>query len=301
MYAGIDLGTTFVKTHTGLIFPSGISEDIYNMANNVMTVEGKRYTMELFNEKAEYEINVNKTLNKNARLNFLYAMHKLSPDENGVFKGVIVGLPASQWKNDDNVNAFKKSLNLSDSIDVEVNGVNKTIFAEEIEIVPEGSTAYYALDYSRFGGRKTLIIDWGGLTLNSILFQNDEIIDVYTDEFGSLKIYKDISGEINSRLGTNVKLEDMHDIILNGFPIKEHLPMVKDIIKEITTTYCKQIYKNLKLKWDVDTIPHVSMIGGSSISLGQYLCKYIPHAGIEENAQTLAAKGMGIVARMCFA
>ncbi len=301
MYAGIDLGTTFVKTHTGLIFPSGISEDVYNLANNVLSVEGKKYTMELFNEKAEYEINVNKTLNKNARLNFLYAMHKLSSEEDSVFKGVIVGLPASQWKNDDNVNAFKKSLNLSDSIDVEVNGVSKTIFAEEIEIVPEGSTAYYALDYKRFNGRKTLIIDWGGLTLNSILFQNDEIIDVYTDEFGSLKIYKDISGEINSRFGTNVKLEDMHDIILNGFPIKEQIENVKDIIKEIATTYCKQIYKNLKLKWDVDTIPYISMVGGSSISLGQYLCKYIPHAVIEEDARILAAKGMGEIARMCFA
>jgi hypothetical protein len=300
MYAGIDLGTTFTKTHTGEIFPSGISEDVYNMANKVMVVDGIKYTMELFNEKAEYEINVNKTLNKNARLNFLYAMYKISPYENGVYKGVIVGLPASQWKNDNNINAFKKLLDLTDSIDIEVNGISKTIFVENLEIVPEGSTAYYALDYKKFNGRKVLILDWGGLTLNSILFQNDEIIDLYTDEFGSLKIYKDIAGEINSILGTNIKLEDMHDVILNGFPIKEKIDLVKEIIERITINYCKQIYKNLKLKWDVETIPYISLIGGSSLSLGKYLCKYIPHIVIEKDAQILAAKGMGYVARMCF-
>jgi hypothetical protein len=300
MYAGIDLGTTYIKTHTGLIFPSGISEDVYNMANNVMTIDGKKYTMELFNENAEYEINVNKTLNKNARLNFLYAMHKISNDSEGVYKGVIVGLPASQWKNDNNVNTFKKILNLSDPIDIEVNGMSKTIFAEEIEIVPEGSTAYYAIDYKNFNGRKVLILDWGGLTLNSILFQNDEIIDVYTDEFGSLKIYKNISGEINSQIGTNIKLEDMHDVILNGFPIKDKIQLVKEITQEIVMSYCKQVYKNLKLKWDVETIANIIMIGGSSITLGQYLCKYIPQGIIENDAQILAAKGMGIVARMCF-
>lgn len=301
MYAGIDIGTTFIKTHTGEVFPSGISENVYNMANKVMTINGKKYTMELFNDKAEYEINLNKTLNKNAKLNFLYAMHKISNHiSDGVYKGVIVGLPASQWKNDDNVNKFKEILNTYDSIDVDVNGIIKTIFIENIEIVPEGSTAYYALNYKKFNGRKVLILDWGGLTLNSILFQNDEIVDLYTDEFGSLKIYKNISGEINSLFGINVKIEDIHDIIINGFLIKGKEIAVKDIIKDITMDYCKQIYKNLKLKWDIETIPYVILIGGSSLSLGEYLCKYIPQAIIENNAQILAVQGMGIIARMCF-
>jgi hypothetical protein len=48
LYGGLDLGTTFSKLHTGEMFPAGISERVYDMAQNVMTVDGKRYTMELF-------------------------------------------------------------------------------------------------------------------------------------------------------------------------------------------------------------------------------------------------------------
>lgn len=291
MYAGIDLGTTFTKTHTGLIFPSGISKDIYSLSNNVMTIDGIPYSMEQFHN---YDINVNKILNENVRLNYLYALYKITSDNEYIYNSIIIGLPASQWKNDDNINKLKKILDISAGININVNGFDKNITVKNLEIIPEGSTAYYAIDYSKFNSRKTLIIDWGGLTMNTILFQNDEIIDVYTDEFGSLKIYKEIAGEINSEFGTNIKIEDIHDLILHDIPMG-FVP----IINNITMSYCKQIYKNLKLKWDIDTIPYVSMVGGSSLSCGKYLAKFIPHLVIEENPQMLSAIGMGIVARMC--
>jgi hypothetical protein len=76
-FAGIDLGTTYTKTHTGLVFPSGISETVC-LSNNILEIDGKKYTMELLNDKSEYEINMNKGLNKNTRLNFIYALFKIA-------------------------------------------------------------------------------------------------------------------------------------------------------------------------------------------------------------------------------
>lgn len=299
MYRGVDLGTRFGKTDNGVIFASGISTDIKNMANNVMILDGKSYTMELFNQKSNYDINMNKTLNNNARLNFVYALYKSTKDDMGLYKGVIVGLPASQCT-ENNIKKYKEILRIEEPIEVSVNDIKKTILVEEIEIVAEGSTAYYAMNYEQFNKRKTLILDWGGLTLNQHLFLNDENIESYTDEYGSLKIYRDMAGEISSKTGKEVNIEEMDDVILYGLSIQGKIVSVKDYIKEIALDYCKKVYKNLQLKWNIDTIPFVRLVGGTSIFMAEYFKEYVPHAILEDDAQFLSAKGMGIVARMCW-
>lgn len=298
LYAGIDLGTRFTKTNNEIIFPSGNSQKISNMANNVMTIHNEKYSMGLFNEKASYDINVNKTLNKNIKLNFLYALYLNSDEDLVMYKTVVVGLPASQCT-EENTNEFKKILTTEDTIDIDVNGVRKTIYVDNIEIVPEGSTAYYAIDYEKFNKRKVLILDWGGLTLNQHLFYDDELIDSNTDEFGSLKIYQDMAGRINSEFGTNIKLEELHDILINGLQYKGKNIPIRETIKDIALNYCENIYKKLKLKWDVDTIQYIPLVGGTSIIMINYLREYIPHCYLENKPQFLSAIGMGEIARMC--
>jgi hypothetical protein len=209
LYAGIDLGTRFTKTNTEIIFPSGIATRINNMANNIMTINNERYSMGVFNEKATYDVNVNKTLNQNSKLNFLYALYSNTDEDLVMYKTVVVGLPASQCT-PKNTEEFKNLLTTDDMIDIDVNGIKKTIYVENVEIVPEGSTAYYAIDYDKYCKSKVLVLDWGGLTLNQHLFFDDELIDSNTDEFGSLKIYQDMASKINSEYGTNVKLEELH-------------------------------------------------------------------------------------------
>lgn len=181
-FAGIDLGTTYTKTHTGLTFASGVSDKYTDMANNVLTVHNRNYAMGLFNKKSDYGINLNKTLNPNVRLNYLYALWQLTSGDIGHFKSVVVGLPAGQWKAGLVTNDFKTLLSIKEPITVRVNGKDKIIQVDNVGIVPEGAGAYYAIDYSKFKCAKTLLLDWGGLTLNSCLFQNDELVDVDTNE-----------------------------------------------------------------------------------------------------------------------
>jgi hypothetical protein len=300
LYAGIDLGTRFIKTNNEIIFASGISNHVNNMANNVLTINNERYAMGLFNEKANYDINVNKVLNKNAKLNFLYALYLNTDDDLVMYKTVVVGLPASQCTSK-NTDELKQLLTTEDMLDIDVNGIKKTIYVENVEIVPEGSTAYYAIDYQKFNKKKVLILDWGGLTLNQHLFYDDELIDSNTDEFGSLKIYQDMAGKINSEFGTNVKLEELHDILINGLQYKGKTIPVNDTIKDIALSHCENIYKKLKLKWDVDTLQFIPLVGGTSIVMIDYLREYIPHCYLEDKPQFLSAIGMGEIARMCCA
>jgi len=294
-YAGIDLGTTYTKTHSGLIFPSGISENIC-MSNNIMRFEGKQYTMGLLNDKADYEININKALNKNTKLNFVYALFHEARTIEYTFDNVIVGLPASQWKNTKTVNLFKEYLKIPELTLVNVNGLDKKIQAENLEIVPEGSTAYFAINYPEFNGRKVLVVDVGGITVNSIEFEDDSPIDMFTDEFGVLKVYKDMAERITTETGYNCTYEDMFDIITNGLSIKGQIIDIEEIIKPIALEHCKKIYKNLKLKWSIDTIPYVILVGAGAITLAKYIQYYIPNAQLQDNAQMLAAIGMGEMA-----
>jgi hypothetical protein len=296
MFIGVDLGTTYTKIHTGDIFPSGISENIC-LSSNVLTLNNKQYTMEQNNFRAEFDININKGLNKNTRINFLYALYKTA-DMYTIFDNCICGLPCSQWKNTNTVEKFKEYLTVPEPLTLSVDGLEKTIQTESLEIVPEGSTAYYAqeMDYTRFNGRKVLLLDFGGLTINTILFDQDCFVDCHTDEFGILKVYKDMAEKITTETGYDVKYTDMFDILQYGLNIDGKPIDIEPMIKSIALSHCNNIYKNLKLKWSINTIPFVQCIGAGCITMYKYLLQYVPHAELTPNPQTIAAIGMGELA-----
>ena len=56
--------------------------------------------------------------------------------------------------------------------------------------------------------------------------------------------------------------------------------------------YCQKVYRNLKLKWSIDTIPYVPLVGAGSIALEKYFKEFAPHATLQPNAQMLSAIGM---------
>jgi hypothetical protein len=290
---GIDLGTTYVKTSNERVFPSGISENIF-LSNNIMEVDGKKYAMGLLNYKSTFDININKTLNRNVQLNFYYALYLEGIGTECYYSNVYAMLPASQWKNEHTVQKFKELLTIPDGFSVKLNGLEKKITVESIDVIPEGSTAYFTqeVDYEQFNGRKVLLLDWGALTINQILFDKDEVIDLHTDEFGVLKIYKDMAEKITSETGHNVRMEDMYDILCYGFLVNGELIDVEPIIKPIALEHCSQIHKNLKLKWSVENVPYVLLVGAGSITMEKYIKKFIPHAKLQDNAQLLAAIGM---------
>jgi hypothetical protein len=288
---GIDLGTTFVKTSSEICFPSGISEIIYPN-NDILEINNKQYTMGLYNIN---DININKSLNNNSRLNFLYALFLESPNEETYFDEVICGLPCSQWKNSNTVIQFKKSILTENTIEIKVNGVQKKVTIDSLNIIPEGSTAYYTNEMNnfRFNGEKVLLLDWGGRTLNCLLFENDDLIDTHTEEFGVLSLYPDLAEKISTETGISIKNEQAFNIIKDGLFFKGQFLDVNDFISPIIYKYCNDVYKFLQLRFNVDTIKHVPLIGGGSIIMNNYIQKYIPQSELQPNAQLLTAIGMG--------
>lgn len=294
LYAGIDLGTTYSKLHTGEIFASGVSEKVYDMAQNVMSVGSKRYTMELFSENASYDMNSNKALNRNIKLNFLYSLHKLATDDMGIFKDVLVNLPAKQWENESSVNMYKKLLEFDNSVFVDVNGEQKEIYVDTIGVVPEDFPSYFTEEVNniRFNKRRVLLIGIGSFNSNQYLIKNDEIEESDSNEMGCLRIFQKVASAINSVHNTNVKKESVYDLMQNGLFKDGEIIDIASIANEIIYPECEKFTQEMKLRWDINTIPNVIVVGGGSIVLKPYLCKYIPHLELINNAQNVAAKGM---------
>lgn len=297
----IDMGTTIIKPLHASMFASGIREDLYDMAKNVMSIGNKKYTMELFNENADYDTNSNKALNKNIKLNFLYALYKSTTDNLGLFKTVMVGLPAKQWEKDSVVQQYKDVLTPTDSVVVGVNGLDKEIYIEDIIVVPEDSPAYYAKETQneRFNGDRVLLVGIGSFNSNQYLFENDEYIDFDSNEKGCLKVFQKMASEINAEYNTDIKTEQIYNVLTKGLFINGERVPIASIIDEIGYEFAKDFYRTIKLRWDIKTIPYVELCGGGSIVLNKYLKEYIPHLELLPNAQTIAVKGMEELLRMC--
>jgi hypothetical protein len=294
LYASIDIGTTCVKLHTGEKFSSGISENVYDMATKVMTLDKKKYMMELYTGKTNYDINSNKALNKNARLNYLYGLHKLTKGNIGIYKDVVVPLPAKQYENEESVAMYKKLLTLDNSVFVDVNGDTKEIFVDTLGIVPEDFPAYYTeeVNNERFNGKKVLLLGIGGFNSNQYLIHNDDVMLADSDEKGCLSVFSQVASIINSRYNSNIAYEEVYEVLTHGLQYKGKPIDIKPLAKESIMAYCKEMYNNLKLKFSVDTVPNVICVGGGSIVLSDYLREYIPHLELIKNAQNVAAKGM---------
>ena len=116
---------------------------------------------------------------------------------------------------------------------------------------------------------------------------------MYTDEIGILKIYKDMAEAISSYTGENIEYTDMFNILQNGLYINGILVDIEPTIKPIALYHSNNIYKNLKLKWSISSIPFVPIVGGGAITMYKYLKTFIPHLEITAKPQLLSVIGMG--------
>ncbi len=291
---GIDLGTSFTKTSNERCFHSGISNILYPN-NDILEVDGLKYTMGLPNLS---DININKSLNRNARLNFLYSLYLESSAQETHFDEIICGLPCSQWKNEKTVEQFKKVLLPQNTVEIRLNNQLKKITIDKLTVIPEGSSAYYANDMNnfRFHKEKVLLIDWGSRTINTLLFENDDLIDTHTEELGVLSVYPNMAEKITTETGISVKSEQMYSILTKGLNYKGEIIDIEPIISPIANECCNEVYKKQLLRWNIDTIKYIPLIGGGSIAMHKYLKQYIPQAELQTNAQCLAAIGMGEMA-----
>ena len=251
MILGVDLGNYGVKTSEKIHFLSKFSEISFTEENKIV-FNGKT----LFLGNGEFSTDWDKTRKENTLPLLFSAIYKSTQDN---VNQVVVGLPIQQYKS--NKQELKELIENNRCARVN----NRQLIIEDIEIAPEGASAYYNIEPEKkrdIGNKQLVMIDIGGRTTDVSMFINRKITDVKTISVGMLNVYQDIIDSINTKYTQNFTLEDGDVIINDGlFLYGEN----KDIsfIKPILQNYFNSIYKDLQLKFNLSK-GYVFLTGGGS-------------------------------------
>lgn len=252
MIVGVDLGNYAVKTSGKVSFLSKITQEENFLNEDKININGTNY----FIGRGEFSTDWVKSKKKNTLPMLFTALYKSTEE---TINQVVIGLPIQQYKHD------KKEIKelIEDNKCAIVN--NKRLIIVDIEVSPEGASAYYNIDVdmrSYIGGKQLIIIDIGGRTTDVTEFRNKKIEDVKTIPIGSLNIYQDIVNYINSKYSQSFLLEDGETVLKEGLFLDGEFKDNK-FITAILKKHFNSIFKELQLKYNLSK-GYVYLTGGGS-------------------------------------
>ncbi|MET7041762.1 ParM/StbA family protein [Clostridium botulinum] len=141
------------------------------------------------------------------------------------------------------------------------NGIDRSIKANDLLVLPEGYASYYSLSEEDRKG-DICIIDLGSRTINICVLENGKIVKMNTVKLGSFDFYSKIKSIENAN-GEDFIEEDIQRLIDNGL-IKIEPKQYIDFLEEILNAI--KPYVNLKTY-------NVIFTGGTSLMLKDYISK----------------------------
>jgi len=279
MIMGVDLGNFAVKTSKSISFASKVSktDNILNTSIVLSTTDGDFYM-----EEGPYDTEYRKIKKEYIKEMFLTAV-ALSSDE--VSNQICVGLPLSQYKEDKD--AFKELLLKDRMQNISLNGIERKLIIEDIEVYPEGIAALVNKDFNG------VIIDIGGRTTDIAQLYDKKVRKPYSLPLGTLNLYSDFIKLVNSKYALDLKTDDAPRIIKDGLKIYGEL---KDIgfAMDIFKSYVEGIVGELQVGYSIKTLD-VMLVGGGAMMLHKPFKNRIPNVQLIEN--TIFANATGLKRR----
>lgn len=257
MIIGVDIGNYAVKTSKEVHFLSKVKESNGFTEEKEIIYEGKNIVV----GEGEFQTDFNKSMKENT-LPLLFSALALSDPKEQYFQ-VVLGLPIQQYKN--NKKELISFIEENRVKEVIINGYKRDIVITDIEVAPEGASAYYNLTVeqkNKLGNKPLLIVDIGGRTTDVCLFKDKRIKDYKTIPTGMLNIYADIVTVVNEKYTESFKLEEGEDILKDGLFLggeQKDINFITTILKK----HFDSIYKELQLSFEVNK-GYVLLTGGGS-------------------------------------
>lgn len=273
MILGVDLGNHSTKSSKGINFMSKVAktDNLLDSSIKLTTDKGTFYM-----EEGEYNTEYRKLKKENIKEMFLAAV-ALSTDE--ITNQIVCGLPLSQYKEDKE--AFRELL-LKDRMQrISLNGVERKLIFDNVEVYPEGVGALVG---KNFNG---VIVDIGGRTTDIALIENKKVKKPFSLPVGTLNLYSDFIKEINSKHGLDLKSDDAPRIIKDGLKIYGEK---KEVSMDIFKTYVESITSELQVSYSIKTLD-VILIGGGALMLYKAFKNRIPNVELVDNSVFANAQG----------
>lgn len=262
---GIDVGYSFTKTSTGMIFPSKITTAEPMMGygrtlkwNNTLYYVGTGIGT----------VSMNKT---NEDVTAVLTLYALCGSLEGQSANVVVGLPIDLYK------AQRESLRASVmklSGTVEYNGEQKQITIEDCEVYPQGLLPVEG-DY--------VSVDIGGCTVDIVYIEQSEVKYKRTMYQGMQSLYGKIVRKINEMYESKHEDDYAERVLIDGLYVKGKkvdISFLNPIFSEHVESIVQEVKKSTPAK-----MASIYITGGGASILHEAIKAKLPDAMLWENGQ----------------
>ena len=263
---GLDVGYSFTKTSTGIMFPSQITD--------AEPMLGHGCTLKLGN--TTYFIGIGNgtvSLNKiDDEITSVLALYALCGSLQGTKCKVVTGLPVGQYvEQREQLKALL--VDKLHSTKVVYNGEERTIIIEDAAVYPQGLLPIED-DY--------ISVDIGGITCDIIYVRDGDVAFRKTLFKGMRSLHSKIIDVVNSKYGCKYENDYAHKILTDGFyvlRVKQDIsflhPVYKEHVESIVTEIKEFTPNNVK----------VYVTGGGGLILYKAIKNRIPSAELYPDSQ----------------
>lgn len=279
---GIDLGNANVKTSEGIIFESKVKTGITNMNESDIKVKYEKIDYTVGSYDGALNIRKNKHAKKAYKISLLTAIAK-SVKDTTINCNIVVGVPVEEFNDKEFTKEIKDTLESFGSEDITVNGVAKKINIENVEVFCESAIVFS--DKDRFKNEKTLVIDFGGSTIDVSYWNGLRLSKARTYKEGMITLYENVIKAINNEFGTNISSNLASDMIgKNKYEIGQEIKDIK-FIDAVVEDYVDGLTSYINQYFPVESANSIQLIGGGAIQLAKRLKDEYSKAQLYDNAE----------------
>ena len=251
--------------------------------------DGRKYLVG--DDISNYEIENDKTKSLFHKILTLAALAKIT-DVTASYD-LVAGLPINLYTSQKD--SFAEYLKTKGKEEVKINGSSKYIEIKNVKVFPQGAGTLYGIGAERYKNKRVAIIDIGGYTIDGCVFNNLNLINdsMFTEDYGTHRLFNKIAAKINSKHFLNVKEESMQDIIKNGLSKQGKALNVNAEIRDAVLDMVNMIVRKCKsFGWELDNLDIVFTGGGVKIEQIQSIIKdSIPQAIFADDSVYTNVKG----------
>lgn len=199
------------------------------------------------------------------------------PHQTRIKTHLITGLPIGRYgyEKDEMNNLLQYTKN-----NIIVNNTEYIIDISKVETFPEGASSFYSLSDKKEG----LIIDIGGLSIDTSLFTKGNKLEKYsTYKLDIMPLYRKIANFIGSKYSITLDEWGVEEIIRDGLFINGEKQDLN--INTIINQHIEKINQALEFDYNIPAIKYIYLTGGGSKLLYSYIKKHIDRIILMENSQ----------------
>ena len=278
---GIDLGNANVKTSKGVVFESKLKPGITKMNEKDIKViyDGIEYTVGSYD--GALNISKRKYFKNAYKVNLLTAIAK-SVKANNITTDIVVGVPVDLFNDKKLTEEIKSHIESFGTQKITINDIEKTINIENVEVFCESAIVFS--DREKFKNKKTLVIDFGGGTIDISFWDGLTLTKSRTYKDGMITLYENIIKQINDKFGTSLNSNIAIRMIgKNTFKIDQEEKNI-GFINSIVETYIDGLTSYINQYFDFESADTIQLIGYGAIQLEKNIKEEYDKAELHPNA-----------------